>query len=160
MKTTISSPGRASQASRPSRGKQSQAMMQLVQGMRADIVDYRRLREFLELQFHGALRHQSHTLVDVAANITELVDTLEQRRQERVALASELIGPGEPVSMQGVMRLLTESSRAVVQADWDMLEGLVRECKEANARNCRLLTEQHEIMQRVLNREADTYAPA
>lgn len=157
MKKTISSPGSAPQSSR---GKQSEAMMQLVQGMRADIADYRRLRELLELQFNAALRHQSQTLVDVAANITELVDTLEQRRQERVVLAGELIGPGEPVSMQGVMRLLTPSSRTVLQTDWDTLEGLVRECKEANARNCRLLTEQHEIMQRVLNREADTYAPA
>ena len=106
------------------------------------------------------MRHQSQTLVEVAANIIELVDTLEQRRQERVALAGELIGSGEPVSMQGVMRLLTPSSRTVLQADWNTLEGLVRECQGANARNCRLLTEQYEIMQRVLNREADIYAPA
>lgn len=157
MKKPIPSPDRATQ---PSRSKQSEALSRLVQGMRADIVDYRRLRELLDVQFDAALRHQSNALVDVAANITELVDMLDGRRQERVALAGVLIGPEEPVSMQGVMRLLTESSRASLQADWETLESLVRECKQANTRNCRLLTDQHEIMRRVLNREADTYAPA
>ena len=157
MKMPISPPDRAAQSLR---SKQSAALTQLVQGMRADIADYRRLRALLETQFEAALRHQTTGLIDVAAKITELVDTLEQRRQERIALAGALIGPEEPISMQGVMRLLAESSRASLQADWDTLEGLVRECKEANTRNCRLLTDQHEIMQRVLNREADTYAPA
>jgi len=157
MKKQISPPGRADQASR---SKQSEALLRLVQGMRADIADYRRLRELLELQFDAVLRHQSQALVDVAGKITELVDTLEQRRQERVVLACDVIGPGKPVSMQGVVRLLAESSRIKVEADWETLEGLVRECKQANMRNCRLLTDQHEIMQRVLNQEAHTYVPA
>lgn len=157
MKKQISPPGRADQASR---SKQSAALIRLVQGMRADIADYRRLRELLELQFDAVLRHQSPTLVDLSGKITALVDTLDQRRQERMTLAGELIGPGKPVSMQGVVRLLAESSRASVEADWETLEELVRDCKDANMRNCRLLTEQHETMQRVLNQEAHTYAPA
>jgi len=36
----------------------------------------------------------------------------------------------------------------------------VKECKALNMRNCRLLMDQHDIMQRVLQTEADTYAPA
>lgn len=157
MKKQMSPPDRADQASR---SKRSEALIRLVQGMRADIADYRRLRELLELQFDAVLRHQSQSLVDVADKITELVDTLEQRRQERVALAGEVIGHGKPVSMQGVARLLAESSRAKLEADWETLEGLVRECKQANMRNCRLLTDQHETMQRVLHQETHTYVPA
>lgn len=145
---------------RPSHDKQSEALSRLVQGMHADMTDYRRLHELLDAQFEAALRHQSNHLIEIAEKITELVETLEQRRQERVALASMLTGSGQPVSMQDVVKLLTESSRPSLQACWQSLESQVRECKEANARNCRLLTDQHEMMRRILHREADTYAPA
>ena len=144
----------------PLHNKPSEALSRLVKGIHADMADYRHLHELLDVQFEAALRHQSSRLIEIAEKISELVNTLEQRRQERVALASMLTGSGQPVSMQGVVQLLTESSRPSLQACWQSLENQVRECKEANARNCRLLTDQHEMMQRILHREVDTYAPA
>jgi flagellar biosynthesis protein FlgN len=44
---------------------------------------------------------------------------------------------------------------------WSTLQALVRTCKERNARNGRLITDQHALFQRVLHgEEADTYAAA
>jgi flagella synthesis protein FlgN len=45
------------------------------------------------------------------------------------------------------------------QADWERLETLVRDCKQATARNGNLMAEQFTIMQRLLHGEDDTYAP-
>lgn len=135
-------------------------LTRLLQDLRADLIDYGRLKELLEIQFDAALKHQSSRLGEVAADITALVDTLDGRRQERVALAGVLLGSGREVCMAEVFKLLPAPRRPVAQSGWEALEKLVRECKALNERNCRLLMDQHEIMQRVLNREMDTYAPA
>lgn len=138
---------------------QSETFLNLASGVRADLAAYSKLRALLEEQFDAALHHQSERLVHIADRITAATEALERRRRERVVLTRTLLGPGSDISMTAVSNMLTETSRRVFQAWWNALESQVRECKALNMRNCRLLTDQHEIMQRVLNGEADTYAP-
>lgn len=138
---------------------QSETFLTLASGVRADLAEYSKLRALLEEQFDAALHHQSERLVHIAERMSAATDTLERRREERVALIRILLGAERAPSMTAVSNMLTETSRRVFDAWWNALESLVRECKTLNMRNCRLLTDQHEIMQRVLNGEADTYAP-
>jgi flagella synthesis protein FlgN len=49
------------------------------------------------------------------------------------------------------------SARAA--ADWERLEQLVRDCKQATARNGSLMADQYTVMQRVLHGEDQLYAP-
>ncbi|AKJ30356.1 flagellar protein FlgN [Caldimonas brevitalea] len=135
------------------------ALARLLLGVRADLADYARLRELLQEQFDVALRHDSQQMAETAERISALTAALEARRGERVALAAELLGKDAPVSMQRLVPLVPAPARAALQDWWQTLEALVRECKALNARNCRLMMDQHEIMQRVLHSEVHTYAP-
>jgi flagella synthesis protein FlgN len=128
--------------------------------MRADVNDYTRLRELLQAQFVAALQHRTGEITDVGEKITALASVLEVRRRERVELASAVVGRATPASITTVASRLQGTSRMTFDACWTALEQLVKECKALNMRNCRLLMDQHDIMQRVLNTEADTYAPA
>ncbi|WKB54102.1 flagellar export chaperone FlgN [Eleftheria terrae] len=136
-------------------------LARLLQGVRADLTDYVRLQELLESQFEAALRHETVAMQDVAERITALAAMLEARRQDRVALLEQLLaGQAQPASIDALLPQLSPQGRATLQAWWRTLEERVRHCKALNARNCRLLMDQHEIMQRVLQPEADLYAPA
>lgn len=141
-----------------------EALETVVRGIVADLADYRQMKLLLEAQFEAALAHRSDAITEVGEHIVALAASMEARRVERVRLAGRLAGRvadvGEPASMAGVFALLGEAARARAQAAWRALEVLVVECKTLNARNCRLLMDQHEIMQRVLHKESDIYAPA
>lgn len=131
----------------------------LAKGVHADLDGYRCLRTLLDEQFEAALHHRTGSLADIAERITDVVDTIELRRAERLELARSLLGEAGPFDIGSVCGMLSETSRQAFRSSWEALENLVRECKAQNVRNGRLLMDQYEIMQRVLNGEADTYAP-
>lgn len=128
--------------------------------MRLDIADYRSLRAHLDTQFHAALRHESERLIDIAAQITALVDTLELRRQERTMLSCMLVSDDQPATMESVMQRLAGHARVIVATYRRTLETLVSECRQAIERNSGLLIDQRNTMRRILRWEADTHAPA
>ena len=133
-------------------------MQRLLAGIAADLVDYRHMLTLIEQQFDAAIRHQSTRLGDIAAAIGTLVGVLEQRRAERVELATRLAGPAP--SMAQVFTLLKPEPRARLEADWQALEAMVGTAKELGRRNAELLAEQFTIMQRVLHGDDQIYEPA
>ena len=134
------------------------AMRALLAGIAEDLQAYKGLQDLLEEQFEAALRHQAARLGDVAEAISTLVDTLQARRAQRVALAQRLLGPTG--NMAQAFALLKNAAREKIEADWKTLETMVVECKRLSKRNSDLLLEQHSIMQRVLHGEDQLYAPA
>lgn len=141
--------------------KHREALSRIFAGMRADVHDYGRLRELLEAQFTAALQHRSADIGEIGERILELTSTLEDRRRERVELAGLVLAGRSPrVSIAAVAERLQGAARETFDACWTTLEASVKECKTLNMRNCCLLMDQNDIMQRVLNAEADTYAPA
>lgn len=134
-------------------------LLRLAAGIGADVADYNRLRGLLQEQFEAAVYHRSGAIAEVGEAIVALAGTLEARRQERVALAGRLSLEKGAEAMQRIFAMLPPNPRERLQASWQGLERLVRECKAMNQRNCNLLMEQQEIMQRVLNTEADIYVP-
>jgi flagella synthesis protein FlgN len=133
-------------------------MTDLLQGVADDSAAYRTLLGLLDEQFDAAIRHQQERLGRIAGDIAALVDTLEGRRAQRVALATRLAGPNP--SMAQVFSLLRPEPRARLEADWLALEQMVLAAKAAGKRNGELLAEQYTIMQRVLHGENQTYEPA
>jgi flagella synthesis protein FlgN len=136
----------------------AEALDSVMRGVGHDLRDYHVLRSLLEAQFHAALRHEATPLATLAERITELVDGLERRRIERVALVEALVGPG--ARMTTLIARVGGARRQRLASGWEALEAAVGDCKALNARNCRLMTDQHDIMQRVLHGEDQTYAPA
>lgn len=127
------------------------ALAQLLRDAQADLGDYERLAQLLEQQFNAALRHDAAQLQTLAEDIGPLLDALDQRRLARVALVTQLLGPLSATSMASLFERLPAARRAPVQALWDRLEQAVLACKASNARNARLMTEQHALLQRVLH---------
>jgi flagella synthesis protein FlgN len=138
-----------------SRGR---ALAELVRGVEQDGQAYGALRDLLEQQFRAALRHDSAALATLADRILALVGEIDGRRQQRESLCA--VAAGARARMDDIVPLLPEAARGAFAAAWKGLESQVRECKELNSRNGRLMTEQHAVMQRVLHGEMDTYAPA
>ncbi|HEY4066965.1 MAG TPA: flagellar export chaperone FlgN [Burkholderiaceae bacterium] len=130
----------------------------LMRGVGEDVRDYRLLKTLLDEQFDAALRHRTPRLKELAESITSLVDVLEPRRRERVALVGDLLGAG--AAMTATFPMLNGSARVALESGWRILDALVRECKRLNTRNGQLMMDQQSIMQRVLRGEEQTYAPA
>ncbi|RZI44213.1 flagellar protein FlgN [Herbaspirillum sp. HC18] len=138
--------------------KRKEILARLVRGVADDMKEYHALHALLEDQFLAALRYETAKLREIGERIVALVDVVGARRKERVALVTELIGEG--ASMHDVFTLLAGNARETMETNWKILEELVRENKRINERNCKLLMDQHGILQRVLFGEEQTYAPA
>ncbi|MCP2006493.1 flagellar protein FlgN [Duganella violaceipulchra] len=134
------------------------AMRLLLAGIADDLLAYRDLRGLLEQQFDAAVRHQGPQLAAVAEAISTVVDEMQERRTQRVALVQRLLGPTSTMSQ--AFALLKNAARERMEADWATLEQMVIECKRLGKRNSDLLVEQYSIMQRVLHGEEQIYAPA
>jgi flagella synthesis protein FlgN len=134
------------------------AMRQLLAGMADDLLAYQSLKDLLQQQFEAAIKHRTTELGVVAEAISNLVDTLQLRRQQRVALVQRLAGPA--ATMLQAFALLKNAGRERMEADWKTLEQSVIECKRLSKRNSDLMVEQYSIMQRVLHGEEQIYAPA
>lgn len=134
-----------------------EALQQVLQGVAADVQAYAVLHDLMEQQFFAALKHQGHRLNELAEEISNLVDTLQERRRQRVALAQVVAGP--EAAMADVYALLKPDVRVRLEQDWRHLETMVAECKRLGKRNSDLLVEQYSIMQRVLHGEDQIYEP-
>ena len=134
------------------------AMRQLLAGVADDLQAYAALRALLEQQFDAAVRHQGPQLTAAAEAISALVDVMQARRAQRVALVQRLAGPA--ATMLQAFALLKNTARERMENDWSSLEQMVIECKRLGKRNSDLLVEQYSIMQRVLHGEEQIYAPA
>lgn len=134
------------------------AMRALVAGIAADLQAYPQLHQQLQAQFEAALRHKAAELAVAAEAIGTLVDAMEQRRAQRVALVQRLVG--ETGNMAQAFALLKNPAREKMESDWTSLEAAVIEAKRLSKRNGDLLAEQYTIMQRVLHGEEQIYAPA
>jgi flagella synthesis protein FlgN len=128
----------------------------LAGGVRADLAACAEIHGLLEHQFEAAVRHHSALLAELAARLGPLLDAMEARRQQRVALVRAL--GGADATMAGFIERLAEPARTQLQREWQELEQLVVACKAATTRNSSLLAEQFSVMQRVLHGEEDTYA--
>jgi flagella synthesis protein FlgN len=140
-----------------SRLTRDQAVARLLDGIQADIEACGVVRELLERQFQAALRHRAAELGALAEELMPQLDSMEQRRQQRVQLVRALHGAG--AGMDQLLAGLPAAQRGSASADWEHLEQLVRDCKQATARNGSLMADQYTVMQRVLHGEEQLYAP-
>ncbi len=139
-----------------SRLTRDQAVTRLLDGIQADLQACGAVRDLLERQFQAALRHRAAELGELAEALMPELDAMEQRRQQRVQLVRALHGAS--ATMDTLLTGLPAAQRAGAAADWERLEQLVRDCKQATARNGSLMADQYTVMQRVLHGEEQLYA--
>lgn len=135
-------------------------MLALSRGINRDLIAYRRLKEMLDAQFAAAMYHDAPRLAAAGQAVEQLAGEIELRRQERVDLVRQLFDGDSQARMEQVFALLPEAPARMFRSWWSELETLVRDCKGMNERLCHLLTDQQEIMQRLLGDNEDIYVPA
>jgi flagella synthesis protein FlgN len=140
-----------------SRLTRDQAVARLLDGIQDDLQACTVIRDLLERQFQAALRHRAAELGTLAEELMPQLDSMEQRRQQRVQLVRALLGAG--ATMDKLLNGLPAPQRTRAAADWERLEQLVLDCKQATARNGNLMADQYTVMQRVLHGEDQLYAP-
>jgi flagellar biosynthesis protein FlgN len=134
-----------------------QAVARLLDGIEADLGACGSIRDLLERQFQAAMRHRGAELAALAEELTPQLESMEQRRQQRVQLVRALLGAD--ATMDKLFAKLDDGRGDAARAAWRQLEQLVRDCKDATARNGHLMAEQYSVMQRLLHGEDETYAP-
>jgi len=134
-----------------------QAVARLLDGIQADLQACGVIRDLLERQFQAALRHRGAELGALADELMPQLDAMEQRRQQRVQLVRALHGAS--AGMDDLLNALPDAQRSRAASDWERLEQLVRDCKQATTRNGNLMADQYTVMQRVLHGEDQLYAP-
>jgi flagella synthesis protein FlgN len=134
-----------------------QAVARLLDGIQADLQACAVIRDLLERQFQAALRHRGAELGVLAEELMPQLDAMEQRRQQRVQLVRALHGAA--AGMDDLLNALPAAQRSCAASDWERLEQLVRDCKQATTRNGNLMADQYTVMQRVLHGEDQLYAP-
>jgi len=134
-----------------------QAVSRLLDGIQADLDACAAIRALLERQFEAALQRSATALTELAAHLNPQLEAMDQRRQQRVQLVRALLGP--QATMDQFLAKLDSARRDAASGAWRQLEQLVRDCKDATARNGNLMADQHAIMQRLLHGEDTTYAP-
>jgi flagella synthesis protein FlgN len=134
-----------------------QAVARLLDGIQADLQACAVIRDLLERQFQAALRHRGAELGVLADELMPQLDAMEQRRQQRVQLVRALHGAA--AGIDDLLNALPAAQRSRAASDWERLEQLVRDCKQATTRNGNLMADQYTVMQRVLHGEDQLYAP-
>jgi len=140
-----------------SRMTRDQAVARLLDGIQADLGACGAVHELLERQFQAALRHCGAELSALAEELMPRLDEMEERRKQRVQLVRALFGPD--ATMDQLFASLDAPQKSAASTAWAQLERLVRDCKQATARNGNLMADQYSVMQRLLHGEDDTYAP-
>src|SRR4051812_33588560 len=110
-----------------------EAVTHLLDGIRADLGACAAIRDLLERQFSAALRHRSAELAALGERLTPELESMEQRRQQRVQLVRALFGPD--ATMDEAFASLPEPRRTHTLSDWNTLEQLVLDCQQATTRN-------------------------
>ena len=111
----------------PAGWSRQDAMRELLAGIAQDLLAYASLKDLLRQQFEAALAHRAAELGAAAEAISTLVDAMQLRRQQRVALVQRLVGPS--ATMTQAFALLKSTARERMEADWTTLEQSVVECK-------------------------------
>lgn len=134
-----------------------QAFVRIIEGFDIDRDRYAEMSRLLERQFAAALRRDASSLIGVGDSILALANTLGASQETRRQDLRTLVAPLKPESMAQVCEVLPGAARDKLSREWDLFETRVLECAQLNQRNATLLTSQYEIMQRVLQGEANTY---
>lgn len=138
--------------------KASDAVIQLLRDLHADGFGYKLLRDLLEQQFQGALKHQADVLLRVGDEIEVLCSQMEQRRARRMELIRALLRDAPRPSMTRLLESLPGTVAQTLAGMWAEVEQLLHVCQELNQRNCRLIMDQQAVMQRLLGEDGGTYA--
>lgn len=125
--------------------------MGLVKGIRQDIEGYRQLKSLLNRQRELMQRRDNQGLNEHNKLQSSLCNSLMVKASDRGLMLQDLGFAGDASGMQALIARLPKASSEQVANLWDNLLSLVRESKQINEDNGKLLVAQQEVINQLLN---------
>lgn len=126
-------------------------MKGLVLGVRQDIDGYRQLKSLLNRQRELMQRRDNQGLNEHNKLQSSLCNSLMTKASDRGQMLQDLGFAGNASGMLALIARLPKASSDQVATLWDNLLGLVRESKQINEENGKLLVAQQEVINQLLN---------
>lgn len=137
----------------------SECVTRIVVDVDADLGDYRRLIETLDV-LHGALvNEQLDTLARAHDRAAQLVSRLQVRARRRVQCLEQAFGEASANTIAPVLQWLDTPARETFSARWQALQASAARCKASNARNLQDIGTRLQVLDAVLSPASATYAP-
>jgi len=128
----------------------------LLQELKQDVQDYRRLQLMLLEQRDLLISHDSQGLQQLQERQHLLMETLSESARQRVARLRQLGLSADDQGMQRLLSRLPEPLRHQANASWHTLHQLLQQCQTQNDINGRLLASQVELVRKLLQPQ-DSY---
>ncbi|TKB47788.1 flagellar protein FlgN [Ferrimonas sediminicola] len=134
----------------------TEQVRQLVKGIQLDVKQYQQLKSLIRHQHSLLERRDSDALAQHNPRQDELCQTLEQRARQRTELLSSLGLSSDSKGMQRLLSAIPGDKGRKIGLLWRQLQQLVRQCKEQNDINGRLLNSQQRCLSRLVTPEKVT----
>ena len=128
----------------------------VVQGIRQDIEGYRQLKGLLNNQRELMQRRDNQGLNEHNKLQSSLCNQLMIKAADRAQILRELGFAGDAKGMATLISKLPQASSNQLASLWDRLLDLVKESKQINESNGKLLVAQQEVISQLLNRNNET----
>lgn len=123
----------------------------IINTIQDELETYTSLQELLLEQQQQLLDKNTSSLTEIAHQITSLLESSRNYRQERSKDLKALDLKNTPEGMDQFIQNLKNGKEEVL-GDWEELMGLVEECKEINKKNGHTLKIQQQLSERMLER--------
>lgn len=141
--------------------RREQLLQVLERDIQQDCADYAGLHRLMQSLYQQLLERNSAEIERINTQINFLVEYVRARTQRRSKILSAFgLGSGAE-AMEQAFSLLPDSRREALQQKWQELAELVKQAKQLNERNGKLLAMHNDILSQLLAGERDTqvYAP-
>lgn len=141
--------------------RREQLLQVLERDIQQDCADYAGLHRLMQGLYQQLLERNSAEIERINTQINFLVEYVRARTQRRSKILSAFgLGSGAE-AMEQAFSLLPDSRREALQQKWQELAELVKQAKQLNERNGKLLAMHNDILSQLLagERDAQVYAP-
>ncbi|MEZ9197091.1 flagellar protein FlgN [Shewanella sp. 10N.286.54.B9] len=136
-----------------SKSAKRETIQGIVRGIRQDIDGYKQLKSLLKRQRELMQRRDNQGLHHHNEHQSNLCNSLMIKAAERKKMLELLGFQGSASGMRSLIERLPESSSEQVAMLWNNLVSLVKESKQVNEANGKLLVGQQEVINQLLQRD-------
>lgn len=124
-----------------------QWVIQLIQGIKQDLVDYQALYQLMQHQQQCYIQFDGTALSQNLAQQQPLISRLQLSTQQRSQLLQQLGLAHSQQGLQQIFKLLPAAMAQQVSQAWLQLENLSKSCHKLNQKNGRLSANCYETLQ-------------
>lgn len=136
--------------------RREQLLQVLERDIQQDCVDYSGLHRLMQSLYQQLLERNSAEIERINTQIGFLVEYVRARTQRRSKILEAFALGSGTEAMEKAFLLFSDSRREALQQQWQELGELVKQAKQLNERNGKLLAMHNDILSQLLAGERDS----